>query len=111
MTKAWKGMALFFALTAERESPSEGRRRLLMTLFELTTGAIAIFACGVFVGVMGCAVCLRMIVNKCNIIVGPEANELSKTIRKLQVYANPGRMTLKRRERNAGTAIKLKAVK
>jgi len=84
---------------------------LPMTLFELITGTIAIFACGIFIGATGCGICLRMIVNKCNIIVGPEAKELSKMIRKLQVYANPGRMTLKKKERNVGNVVKLKTTK
>lgn len=82
-----------------------------MNLLELITGTIAIFSCGVFVGAMSYAVSQRMIINRCDIIVGPQAADMNKLIRKLRVYANPSRMTLKRKEKKIGNVVKLEAMK
>ena len=78
-----------------------------MELYTVVSIAIVIFAAGVFIGIISYACGQRMIINRCNIIVGPDVDAIKKMAKQLKVYANPSRMTLRRGEKKQANVVSL----
>ena len=78
-----------------------------MDLFAMISIAIGIFAAGVFVGIISYACGQRLIVNKCNVIVGPDIDTIKKMVKQLKVYSNPDRLTLRRNGKKAANVVSI----
>ena len=79
-----------------------------MDLFAMISIAIGIFAAGVFVGIISYACGQRMIINRCNVIVGPDIDAIKKMAKQLRVYSNPERLALRRNGKKAANVVNMK---
>jgi len=82
-----------------------------MDLFTVISIAILIFAAGIFTGIIAYSVGQRLIINKCNVIVGPDVNTLRKMAKQLRIYSSPDRLTIRRNGKKTNNMVSVDETK
>ena len=79
-----------------------------MNIYTLISIMIGIFAVGVVVTIISLAIALRVIINRCHLVLGPGMQEITKIARQLKVYSSPDRLTLRRNGKKPANMVSIK---